>query len=186
MLLLAFALVLWSPALLAQAVEGESLDDPKAEAQAYDIAQRTMSPFCPGRTLADCPSGKATEWRQDIRAMLQEGKSAAEIQQVLNDRAGENLTGAPASSLGWALPVGLCVGAIGVLSLVLVRIRREDKQPAAVSRPATVDSREESQGDDGEEGDDGGDTPKRDSAAEQQKEERLEERLRRELADDDN
>ena len=181
-------LALGAPAAVAQSVEGKSLDDPKTEALAFDIAQRTMSPFCPGRTLADCPSGNATEWRQDIRAMLEKGMTAAEIQQVLNKRAGENLSGAPESSLGWALPVALCAGALVVLTLVLKRIRRDDADDAAQARASSRPSRAEAEGDEDEdedtEDDDGANVPAARQRSDKQERE-LEERLRRELADDD-
>lgn len=190
------ALVLGAPAVVAQTVEGKSLDDPKTEALAFDIAQRTMSPFCPGRTLADCPSGNATEWRQDIRAMLQKGMSPAEIQKVLNQRAGENLSGAPESSLGWALPVALVVGALVVLTLVLRRIRRDDAADAAATQASS--SRRNADENDEDDEDDADDASELDSEDEEEssplpsahqrseKQEReLEERLRRELADDD-
>jgi len=36
-----------------------------------------MSPFCPGRTLSDCPSEYAGQWRHDIQRMVDQGKSAA-------------------------------------------------------------------------------------------------------------
>jgi len=183
-------LALGAPAAVAQSVEGQSLDDPKTEALAYDIAQRTMSPFCPGRTLADCPSGNATEWRQDIRAMLKKGMTPAEIQQVLNKRAGENLTGAPESSLGWLLPVALCAGALVVLTLVLKRIRRDDAADTAQARASSRPSRDED--DDADEDVDNEDSEDDDEAnvpaarqRSDKQERELEERLRRELADDD-
>ncbi len=34
-----------------------------AKAWHYDVWNTTMSPFCPGRTLLDCPSGQAAELR---------------------------------------------------------------------------------------------------------------------------
>jgi cytochrome c-type biogenesis protein CcmH/NrfF len=105
----------------------ESLQDPKTEAAAYEIAQRTMSPFCPGRTLADCPSDKAAAWRQDIRRMLLEGKSAAEIHKALNERSGVNLSGTPESIVGWALPVGLLIGGGTILGIVFFRFRQRDE-----------------------------------------------------------
>jgi cytochrome c-type biogenesis protein CcmH/NrfF len=186
-LLVSLLVILAAPTSRAQApVEGESLDDPATEAKAFDIARRTMSPFCPGRTLADCPSGNATEWRQDIRAMLKEGKSPAEIQQVLNKRAGANLTGTPESSLGWMLPVGLCFGALVVLTLVLKRVRREDGQSAAREpgdgeRGSDEDEHDTDQDDAGADGS-GREAPKaRDEAHERE----LDERLRRELADEE-
>lgn len=177
-------LALGAPAAVAQSVEGQSLDDPKTEALAHDIAQRTMSPFCPGRTLADCPSGNATEWRQDIRAMLKQGMSPAQIQQVLNKRAGENLTGAPESSLGWALPVALCAGALVVLTLVLKRIRRDDADDAAKARAPSRPSRDEDEDDEDSEDDEESSLPAARQRSDKQERE-LEERLRRELADDD-
>jgi len=183
-------LALGAPAAVAQTVEGKSLDDPKTEALAFDIAQRTMSPFCPGRTLADCPSPNATEWRQEIRAMLKQGMSPAEIQKALNKRAGENLTGAPESSLGWALPVALCAGALIVLTLVLRRFRSDDAADAAKSknsssRPSRADEEEEDDEDDEDtEGDHESNVPAARQRSDKQERE-LEERLRRELADDD-
>jgi len=192
-LVAALTLTLGAPAVVAQTVEGQSLDDPKTEALAYDIAQRTMSPFCPGRTLADCPSGNATEWRQDIRAMLQKGMSPAEIQKVLNQRAGENLSGAPESSLGWLLPVALCAGALLVLTLVLKRIRRDDAADAARAKtsPPGQTADEDDDGEDEDERDDDttedGDESQLPAAHQRsdKQERELEERLRRELADDE-
>lgn len=185
------ALALGASAVVAQTVEGKSLDDPKTEAMAFDIAQRTMSPFCPGRTLADCPSGNATEWRQDIRAMLQKGMSPAEIQKVLNQRAGENLSGAPESSLGWALPVALCAGALIVLTLVLRRFRRDDASDAATAKPSPSGPSDDDDDDEDDASDDSdsedGDESKLPAAhpRSEKQERELEERLRRELADDD-
>lgn len=185
------ALALGASAVVAQTVEGKSLDDPKTEAMAFDIAQRTMSPFCPGRTLADCPSGNATEWRQDIRAMLQKGMSPAEIQKVLNKRAGENLSGAPESSLGWVLPVALCAGALIVLTLVLRRFRRDDATDAATakpssSRPSDDDDDHEDDASDDSDSEDGDESKLPAVHPRSEKQEReLEERLRRELADDE-
>jgi cytochrome c-type biogenesis protein CcmH/NrfF len=165
---------------LAQVVEGESLDDPATEAKAADIASRTMSPFCPGRTLADCPSGKATEWRQDIRALLKQGKSAAEVQKILNARAGENLTGTPESSLGWALPVGLCVGALAILTLVLRRLRAGDGDVKTTTTARVRDADDDEEDDDPAESNSQASRPKA-SKASKTKDDELEDRLRREL-----
>ncbi len=186
MLLLASALLSLSHWAAAQPTDGESLDDPKVEAEAFNIAKRTMSPFCPGRTLADCPSGYATEWRQDIRNMLKQGKSAGEIQAILNERAGANLTGAPESSLGWALPVGLCLGALAVLTLVFRRFRSEDTSSSSTEagrakRRAGADRDEADEDELEDEAEDG----EASEAARAGREQELEERLRRELADED-
>ncbi len=83
-----------------------------------------MSPFCPGRTLADCPSPNAAEWRSDIRDMVERGMSAAEIQDALEARTGGNLSGSPGREVSYAVPVGFGLLALGVLGAVLFRLRR--------------------------------------------------------------
>jgi cytochrome c-type biogenesis protein CcmH/NrfF len=85
-----------------------------------------MSPFCPGRTLSDCPSPDAADWRRDIREMLEQGMTASEIQAALEARTGGSLSGIPNEDSSYALPIGLATGAALVLYLVLARLRRKD------------------------------------------------------------
>jgi cytochrome c-type biogenesis protein CcmH/NrfF len=92
--------------------------------KAAAIARQTMSPFCPGRTLSDCPSEYATEWRRDIRQMVAEGKSATEIQDELESRAAGNLSGIPNNQSSYAIPVGLALVAGVVLYFVFARLSR--------------------------------------------------------------
>src|SRR5690606_18610544 len=66
---------------------------PEVVRRASSIARQTMSPFCPGRTLSDCPSEYATEWRSDIREMVAQGLTAEQIQTALEKRVGGNLSG---------------------------------------------------------------------------------------------
>jgi hypothetical protein len=77
-----------------------------------------MSPFCPGRTVSACPN--AGPWREDIRKWVIEGVDAEEIKRRLSERVPEhNLMGVPKNRLGWVLPVGLGVAAIGILIFLL-------------------------------------------------------------------
>jgi len=78
-----------------------------------------MSPFCPGLTLANCPSASAETLRVSIRGRLATGESPDSIMESLVAAFGERVRGAPrARGLGlalWALPVvGLGAGAIGL------------------------------------------------------------------------
>ena len=41
----------------------------------YDVANELMSPFCPGRTLADCPSPDAASLRMWIAVQAAAGRS---------------------------------------------------------------------------------------------------------------
>jgi len=101
-----------------------------------------MSPFCPGRTLSDCPSEYATQWRKDIRAMVAQGMSASEIQKELESRVGENLSGSPNRSAGYGVSLGLALGAALVLFFVLSRLRHNSRKvaPAAAAAAAEPDA----------------------------------------------
>lgn len=96
---------------------------PEQEATASAIARQTMSPFCPGRTLADCPSEYAAEWRRDIRQLLAEGKSPVEVQDELERRAGVNLSGSPARDTSYWIPAAFALLGVGVLGAIFVRLR---------------------------------------------------------------
>ncbi len=103
--------------------------DADAARRARDIASHTMSPFCPGRTLAACSSPDAATWRQDIRRWVDEGVATEEIRARLELRVpGENLSGAPPAVGGWILPP-LVAGASALLLVVILRrLRRRAKQ----------------------------------------------------------
>lgn len=113
------------PAGAAQPGADEGASD--AASRASSIARRTMSPFCPGRTLADCPSNYAAEWRQDIREMVARGMSASEIQAELSRRAGGDLSGIPNRDSSYALPIAIGLAAASVLAWVLLRLRKNRK-----------------------------------------------------------
>lgn len=94
-----------------------------------------MSPFCPGRTLADCPSEYAGEWRKEIRGWVAEGRSAPDIKDELERRAGANLSGSPNRDASYLVPVGIALGGFGILALLFVRLRRS-KEPDAAPKDA--------------------------------------------------
>lgn len=79
----------------ASAIEG-------APAWSYAMAHDLMSPFCPGRTLAECPSPQATELRFWILTQAAAGASEAEVNAMLTDRFGDVLLAAPRAE-GWGL-----------------------------------------------------------------------------------
>ena len=108
-----------------------------ASSWAYDLAGELMSPFCPGRTLASCPSPQAGEMIQWIAMQEAAGSTREEVVAILVERHGEEILGAPrARGIGlWAdlLPVMGFIGFGGVVVLVLRRI----VAPAARAAGAT-------------------------------------------------
>jgi cytochrome c-type biogenesis protein CcmH len=90
----------------------------------YDLAHELMSPFCPGRTLATCPSPQAAELVQWIVTQEAAGASRDEVVAVLVERYGEEILGAPPAEgitlWAYVFPVlGFLVG--GVLAFVVLR-----------------------------------------------------------------
>lgn len=61
----------------------------------FQLSRELMSPYCPGRTLADCPSSQADELRLWIYQQEQQGRTRNEVEQDLLDRFGEKMLGAP-------------------------------------------------------------------------------------------
>ncbi len=62
---------------------------------AYDLAGDLMSPYCPGRTLASCPSPQAAELVQWIALQESAGATREEVVEILIERFGEDILGAP-------------------------------------------------------------------------------------------
>lgn len=104
-------------------------NDAEVQRKAQSIARQTMSPFCPGRTLSDCPSEYAAEWRRDIHEMVAQGDSAQQIQEELERRAGGDLSGSPHRDAGYGLSIGLAAAAVAVL-FGLLRVLRSRQQDA--------------------------------------------------------
>jgi len=137
-LLLALAI---APA--AHAAPGEAPADPSAAPQwAYAITHELMSPFCPGRSLHDCPSPQADELRLWILTQAAAGASQDEVVETLYARFGEQLRSTPKAE-GWGLTAYLLPAAFALLGLPLVyailrRLARSDAAPPAAAPPRDV------------------------------------------------
>ena len=93
-------------------------------AWAYDVWHDTMSPYCPGRTLAECPSPQADQLRLWILAQAAAGTSREEVQEILFERFGDQILTTPRAEGGWgiaayALPIaGFLLGGIVVFAVL--------------------------------------------------------------------
>lgn len=115
--LVAALMLAWAP---ASAVAAEP------ESWGYDLSHDLMSPFCPGRTLATCPSPQASELVQWIVMQEAAGASREQVVEMLIERYGEEILGAPPAEgitlWAYVFPVlGFVVGG-GLAFLVLRRI----------------------------------------------------------------
>ena len=66
-----------------------------AQGWAYDLMNELMSPYCPGRLLADCPSPQAQTLRMWLIVQEASGRSRDEVEAEVVARYGESVLGAP-------------------------------------------------------------------------------------------
>jgi cytochrome c-type biogenesis protein CcmH len=97
-----------------------------------------MSPFCPGRTLIDCPSGQAEELRAWIAAQEAAGRTRAEVEEQIYREYGDVVLQAPKPRgfglIAYVLPVvAFAVG--GALVWIFLRRQRRAQGEAATDSP---------------------------------------------------
>jgi cytochrome c-type biogenesis protein CcmH/NrfF len=116
-------------------VVGSAPADEPDDSWAYDLAGEVMSPFCPGRTLASCPSPNAAELIQWIILQEKAGATREEVEEQLYARYGDVIRSAPKPE-GWGLaayviPVVAALLGIGLVAWVLRRLSRRDGESAS-------------------------------------------------------
>ncbi len=118
---LAFAACMLLASVGAAQTQAESATERSRRALA--LAGDLMSPFCPGRTLADCPSPNAGAWREEIRGWVEDGVPEAEIRRRLEARMPDrDLSPLPRGLLGWAVPLLILLAGLGILLIALRRV----------------------------------------------------------------
>jgi cytochrome c-type biogenesis protein CcmH/NrfF len=126
---------------LAAAPSVRADDAQAAQSWAYEAQNELMSPFCPGRTLADCPSPAAESLRLWLVVQQAAGRSRADVEEELFARYGDQMRPAPkAEGFGltaYLIPLAAFLGGGLLLSLFLRRITRAQPAPApAAAAPA--------------------------------------------------
>ena len=90
------------------------------DTRAQQLFGELMSPYCPGLTIATCPSPGADSLRQDIRGRLDRGETSRAIRASYVADWGERVLGAPPLRRWgvalWLTPgVLLLLGAVGLI-----------------------------------------------------------------------
>jgi cytochrome c-type biogenesis protein CcmH len=125
-------------------------DDPVLEARMLRIAAELRCLVCQNQTIADSHAGLAEDLRNEVRSMLRQGKTDAEIVKYMTDRYGDFvLYRPPVKSTTWLLWFGpgvLLLGGLAILVLVLRRRARlsddrfEPDEDAQAQAPGTADA----------------------------------------------
>lgn len=144
-----FALALLVPPVVAWTgqpdVAGGAItpvDASQARAEAQALFREVMSPFCPGLTLADCPSPAAFDLRNEIDARLKRGESRQAILDELVAAYGPQLLADPSdTALGrvvWGVPLVLsALAALAVTVFVRRATREVHTAPDSTAAPST-------------------------------------------------
>jgi cytochrome c-type biogenesis protein CcmH/NrfF len=101
--------------------------------KAHDLYQKVFSPFCPGRSLNDCPSSKAQELKAEMRSKLESGVPPETILEGVFETFGQKYRAVPQYSgfgkLVWWVPLGFL--AIGMVVVFLTTSRQKQGSAGA-------------------------------------------------------
>jgi cytochrome c-type biogenesis protein CcmH len=122
-LLVALLAALGAAVLLAATVGIVRSDRPDPSADA--LSSELMSPFCPGRTLAHCPSSDARALRAEISDRLERGESPEAVTADMTRRYGNGILASPPASgvglMAWLLPAAFALATVGLVAWTVGR-----------------------------------------------------------------
>jgi cytochrome c-type biogenesis protein CcmH len=117
-------------------------DDPALEKRVMALSAELRCLVCQNQSLADSHADLAVDLRNQVRVLMQQGKTDAEIKAYLTDRYGDFvLYRPPVKSTTWLLWLGpFLLLAAGLLGLV-VYLRRRARTVAAERADLTPEER---------------------------------------------
>jgi cytochrome c-type biogenesis protein CcmH len=108
----------------------------EVETEAAKIFNSTMSPFCPGLLVANCPSPGAANMKEQIRIQLAAGASPDSVRAWLRAEYGSQIEAVPPAAgfglLAWIMPALALLGGGAVIAWWL---HRRGRVPARGWRP---------------------------------------------------
>jgi cytochrome c-type biogenesis protein CcmH/NrfF len=118
------ALLACALALAAAAGPARAAAPAEADRWAYALAHELMSPYCPGRALAECPSPEADELRRWILDRARAGATREQVEAELFASFGDRIRQAPRAEgvglVAYVVPVVF----LALATLLLVRFLR--------------------------------------------------------------
>ncbi|GAB4568907.1 MAG: hypothetical protein Kow0077_00520 [Anaerolineae bacterium] len=125
---------------------GEGSTPPVREVTADEvnaISKNLYCPVCENVPLDVCGTAACARWREQVRTLLEEGKSEEEVIDYFVTQFGERVVATPKDPVlnffSWAVPAASVVVGLGIVGYVLVRWRKGQgapRRPAAVDEPA--------------------------------------------------
>lgn len=113
---------------------------PAPDDETYHIAKKLNCPTCAGRNLADCPTDTCAQWKAEIKAQLDQGKTSQEVLAYFQDRFGPTVLQEPPKSGStitlWLAPIGAAIVFFVAAGFVITRMSKR-KAPAMASTKTT-------------------------------------------------
>ena len=120
--------------------EAAVADDPVAEKRLQELSKELRCLVCQNETIADSNAELAVDLRREIRGMIHDGKSNAEILDFMVSRYGDFVLYRPPvkgiTMLLWGGPLALLL--IGILAMRSY-LKRRSQQTAAQAKPLTAE-----------------------------------------------
>jgi cytochrome c-type biogenesis protein CcmH/NrfF len=119
---------------------------PEQRKMAEQVFSNTMSPYCPGRLLSDCPSTSASELKEKLRERIASGETADDINLYLESIYGQAIHATPPARgfglFAWLTPAVFFILGLTIFKIWLGknRLRQSTVQQQATPAPTKWDS----------------------------------------------
>ncbi len=112
-----------------------AFDDPALQERYQQLTSEFRCPKCRSETIADSSIPVSADLRRQVRELMEQGKSDAEIRQYMADRFGDYLLYKPPVTgrtlLLWGAPFLVLIGGIAIAIIVIIRKSKlPDTDPA--------------------------------------------------------
>jgi len=130
-------------AIQTAAPQGVSQSQEVIDRAAREIFETVLSPYCPGRTISNCPSPEADDLRSSIKNELAEGRAPEQVKEELYAVFGDELRTIPRARgfglLAWLVPGAVFLGG-GLAAIRWIRFSRNDEPNSGKTNDPELDS----------------------------------------------
>lgn len=115
--------------------------DPALEKRVMAVSEELRCLVCQNQTIADSHAELAVDLRNQVREMLQKGMSEREIKDYMVNRYGDFVLYRPElKSNTWLLWIGPFVLLVAGLSLLIVKLRRRNRDVASAEQAMSAEA----------------------------------------------
>jgi len=119
--------------IAAAVLPGEAMSDKAQDARARALYAEVRCVVCQNESIADSSADIAADMRRDIRAHIRDGRSDADIRDILRARYGDYVLFRPRLALSTALLWGAPLLVLIVGAVVFVRLGRRKATPESAA-----------------------------------------------------